>query len=245
MSAHKLFLSEIRKPAEEIEIELCALLFASALATETDVDGTIRSLDEQVNGFLAKHPEYQENAPFNSDYLIGVVGDILGYRGDSLEYFSPDNSLLNRVVETKLGIPISLAAIYVAVGRRLGITVHGVSFPGHFLIRIVEPDGTGTLVDPFSHKKIGKDEQNALVGAATQSFGYFDQSWIANAHPHDFLVRMLENLKNLYLHAKDVGSVMLCLDFQLLLKPDDERFLTQLQALRDNTAGDRGQGRLN
>jgi regulator of sirC expression with transglutaminase-like and TPR domain len=232
MNVDKQFLAEISKPGDRIDIEYCALLFSSRLQDSVSVLETPRILDDQVNDFLTSFPEFAESHAFNAEYLTGVVGEVLGYRGDNVEYFSPENSLLDRVVSNRLGIPISLAAIYFSVGKRLGMTVHGINFPGHFLIRVMEPDNSARIVDPFANRVLTKSEVEALVRSARQSFGFFKKSWMENAHPHDVLMRMLENLKSVYSSLENVKNALVCLDFQLMIKPEEPLFLEQASALR-------------
>ena len=73
-----------------------------------------------------------------SDTVIALnhyLFDELGFRGNAADYYDPRNSFLNDVLERRLGIPISLSVLYIAVGRRLGLPLEGVSFPSHFLVR--------------------------------------------------------------------------------------------------------------
>ncbi len=231
MSVQKQFIEEVKKPAAEINVELCALLFAGEIKPDTNARESVLALDRQVNTFLSRSGISFDRAQSNSDFLTNVVGGVLGYRGDTLEYFSADNSLFDSVIENRLGIPISLAAIYISVGQRLGIDVHGVGFPGHYLIRITEPDGSGTLVDPFSHSKVSQQQIEGLVKTIRQSAGGFDDGWLANAHPHDMLVRMFENLKRTFLNVGELSAAQHCLDYQLILRPEDPALLSQLEAL--------------
>uniref|UniRef100_UPI0004925FFF SirB1 family protein n=1 Tax=Xanthomonas campestris TaxID=339 RepID=UPI0004925FFF len=75
--------------------------------------------------------------------------DELGYSGNHDEYYDPRNSYLNEVFERRLGNPISLAMVQIEVARRLGIPLAGVSFPGHFLVRLPVDDGV-LVMDPFN-----------------------------------------------------------------------------------------------
>jgi|GEM_PF-4588122 len=231
--AQQQFIEEVGKARDEIDIERCALLFASEINPETDISKSIAALDQQVNGYLEGYQSDPSKTPSNSALLIDVVGRSLGYRGDTLEYFSSGNSLFDHVIDNRLGIPISLAAIYMSVGQRLGIKVHGVGFPGHFLIRVIEPDGSERLVDPFSHHKLSTQDVTALRASTGEQFGQFDEAWLANAHPHDMLVRMFENLKRVFLNEGNIAAAESCLDYQLILKPKDSVFLEQLQVLLD------------
>ncbi len=84
--------------------------------------------------------------------------DELGYSGNHDEYYDPRNSYLNEVFERRLGNPISLAMVQIEVARRLGIPLAGVSFPGHFLVRLPVDDGV-LVMDPFNGgRPLGVDE---------------------------------------------------------------------------------------
>jgi len=71
-----------------------------------------------------------------------------GFHGNTENYYDPRNSFLDQVLERKLGIPISLSLLYIEVGRRIGLTLHGVSFPGHFLVKCTLEDGI-VVLDPY------------------------------------------------------------------------------------------------
>jgi regulator of sirC expression with transglutaminase-like and TPR domain len=73
----------------------------------------------------------------------------LGFRGNQQDYFDPRNSFLNDVLDRRLGIPITLSLIYLEVGRRLGLRLQGVAFPGHFLVKLPLRDGE-VILDPYA-----------------------------------------------------------------------------------------------
>ena len=173
MNAQKQFLEETTNPTDQIDIETCALLFASEFQPDLKVSDTVLELDAQVRHLLATAPVFDETRTQNAHFLIDAVGGVLGYRGDNVEYHSADNGFLNNVISTRLGMPITLAAIYVAVGKRLGISVHGVGLLGHFLVRVKEADGTGTIVDPFAHVIIPEAQFETLTDTARINYGVF------------------------------------------------------------------------
>ena len=80
-----------------------------------------------------------------------VMFDEMGFRGNTDGYYNPSNSYISDVLETKLGIPISLAVIYVSVADRLGVRLHGVNAPWHFLLRTEEDAADGRrYIDVFN-----------------------------------------------------------------------------------------------
>jgi regulator of sirC expression with transglutaminase-like and TPR domain len=122
----------------------------------------------------------------------------MGFCGNEKHYYDPDNSYLNRVIENRRGIPVSLSVLYLLVGRRLGLPVYGVATPGHFLIGVRLGPRTSYL-DAYNKGRI-------LTLADVQSMlsrgGYeFRPEFVAPAGPRDILARMMRNLVAIYQKA--------------------------------------------
>ncbi|MFO7547537.1 MAG: transglutaminase-like domain-containing protein [Acidimicrobiia bacterium] len=132
--------------------------------------------------------------------LRRVVGIGEGLGGNVDDYDNPDNSFVNRVLDTRRGIPVSLSVIWMEVGRRAGLEVVGVGIPGHFLVYAARQ-----LVDPFHYgEAIGFDEAAGLVATALGGAPRLDRSWlepVTDAHTID---RMLRNLDHLYRERGDL-----------------------------------------
>jgi regulator of sirC expression with transglutaminase-like and TPR domain len=143
-----------------------------------------------------------------------------GFSGNRDSYDDPRNSLLNEVIDRRIGIPISLAVIYMEVAARAGVRVTGVNFPGHFLLRagggmpgedlIIDPFHAGALLSEFDCRQMLRNH----VGEDAA----FDPSLLAPATRHDIIVRMLVNLKRLYVkmrsfpQARFVSTLLLSVD---------------------------------
>src|SRR5262249_52393457 len=76
-----------------------------------------------------------------------------GFCGNREDYFDPKNSFLNEVLDRKTGIPISLSVLYIEVAKRIGLSLRGVGFPGHFLVKYVGAEGE-IVIDPFNQGEI-------------------------------------------------------------------------------------------
>ena len=111
-------------------------------------DGKIQRALQRLAGDISSRLLENDDPLFCMNILSQHLFDDLGYKGNSDDYNNPRNSYLNRVLERKQGIPITLALVYVEVGRRLSIPLVGVGLPGHFLVRHREFDGL--FVDPFN-----------------------------------------------------------------------------------------------
>lgn len=162
--------------------------------------------------------------------------DELGYAGNHDEYYDPRNSYLNKVFERRLGIPISLAVVQIEVARRLDMPLDGVSFPGHFLVRLPVEDGV-LVMDPFNRgRPLDADELRERAKPHLAGARIDDQALheILNPASHRaILVRMLRNLHAVYVEREDWARAVRCADRVLKLVPDSP------DALRD-----RGQGYL-
>jgi len=154
----------------------------------------------------------------------------LGFAGNDDQYDDPRNSYVNEVVDRKLGIPISLAVIQIEVTRRLGLPLDGVSFPGHFLVRLPVDDGI-LVLDPFNKgRPVGADELRERASSHLGGQAPDDQQLLqilAPASHRMILMRMLRNLKGLYLDMQDWERVARTADRLLKLAPGTA------EALRD------------
>ncbi len=125
----------------------------------------------------------------------------LGFAGNLNDYYNPDNSYLHKVLETRRGIPISLAVIYIELAQQIGLDVKGVSFPGHFLMKLSVKNGD-IILDPFNGTSLSREDiEERLEPFLINGHGPEDPplaSYLADATPRAILVRMLRNLKALF-----------------------------------------------
>jgi len=123
------------------------------------------------------------------------------------------------VLERRTGIPITLSIVLVEVARRVGLPLRGVSFPGHFLVKLEEP--RLRVLDPFHGRILELSDCRARLRAALGEDVVFRADLhLRAAPPREILVRMLTNLKHLYLRARDFGRTLACCERILLLQPD-------------------------
>lgn len=197
------------RPLAELEAQLRAGFAAPngpSLAEVADVVAGLADAPPEPGRIQADLDRLAEGAPAicaDAETVLDYVFVDLGFKGNHREYFSPDNSYLHRVLETRLGIPITLAVVAIEVGRRLGIALTPVGFPGHFLLG----DGARNdrWFDPFE------------AGRALDVAGC--QDLLARAHPgarlepsHTAVLgagevahRMLNNLRHIHLTMGDLS----------------------------------------
>src|SRR4029077_10697173 len=122
----------------------------------------------------------------------------LGFGGDRLDYYNPRNAYLNEVLDRRLGIPISLAVIYLEIGQRLRLPVAGVGLPGHFIVAVDDPAGP-VYLDPFQGGGgLTVEDCARLVQQASGHTGAFDPRWLTPTAPGEIVARMLNNLRGFY-----------------------------------------------
>jgi regulator of sirC expression with transglutaminase-like and TPR domain len=167
-----------------------------------------------------------------NDYLFNE----LGFSGNLTNFNDPRNSFLNDVLDRKLGIPISLALVYVEIGKRLGLSMHGVSFPGHFLVKFIS-DQKEIIIDPFS---AGIVLQNSELLERLKHFSVERRSkWdlkdlLKSASNKEILVRMLRNLKHIYMDVDDYHHALTVTSMQLILEPGSLEGLRDRACIYDN-----------
>ncbi|KAF1711993.1 hypothetical protein CSC70_00150 [Pseudoxanthomonas kalamensis DSM 18571] len=156
--------------------------------------------------------------------------DELGYSGNHDEYYDPRNSYLNEVFDRRLGNPISLAMVQMEVARRLGVPLDGVSFPGHFLVRLPVDDGI-LVMDPFNGgRPLGADELRERAKPHLGGDVPDDNALLQILDPAShraILTRVLRNLHGLYAERDEWDRAARSADRMLKLTPD------QPDALRD------------
>jgi regulator of sirC expression with transglutaminase-like and TPR domain len=170
----------------DVPLDVGALLIA-AHAHRVDVDQSMAALDD----LAARCPSTSVDA------LCSFLFATEGFIGDNLTYGDPDNSLLDRVLHRKLGIPITLSVVTMEVGRRLGVDLVGVGMPGHFLVRLsgesdefIDPFNLGRRLDTQGCERLLSQIQGRTVSLHPSSLAAVDHRAI--------LWRMLTNLKAIY-----------------------------------------------
>jgi regulator of sirC expression with transglutaminase-like and TPR domain len=119
----------------------------------------------------------------------------LGFAGNETRYYDPDNSFLNRVIDTRRGIPVSLSVVYLLLGKRLRLPVFGVGAPGHFLVGF-RPDSHTIFLDAFHKGRIL--DLNEVRRMLMRSGYEFKPEFVERCPPRDILVRMARNLISIY-----------------------------------------------
>lgn len=148
----------------------------------------------------------------------------LGFAGNVNDYYAPENSYLHRVLATRRGIPITLAVLYIELASQIGLTARGVSFPGHFLVKLKMPQGE-VVIDPFTGHSLSREELDELLVPYKRNRGLqgdFDAPlglFLQAAPARDVLARMLRNLKEIHRSAGDWLRLLAVLERLVVLLP--------------------------
>ncbi len=207
---------------EDINLAEAALLVAAGEYPDLDVEDYIARLDslaQQLKQRLRADISAADKIILLNRYLF----EELGFRGNSSNYYDPCNSFLNDVLDRKLGIPLTLAIVYIEIGRRIGLPMQGVSFPGHFLVKCTLRDGA-VVLDPYAKgASLSFDDLKARVrkldpGAAPSRSVV--AGMLAPASNRDMLVRLLRNLKSIYTQQKEWLKALAVADRIICVTPD-------------------------
>jgi len=172
----------------DFPLEEACWLIASALMPWIDVDH-YRKLLDIWGGAIRERISLDAQDPLTPliDYLHGE----LGFNGNTDDYYNHENSLIPSVIENRKGLPLTLSLLYIFVGSRAGINIHGVNLPGHFIARSGE-----TYFDPFHEGRILTIADCADI-LARQQIELTDEH-LENPEPRQILARLLANLRHAY-----------------------------------------------
>jgi regulator of sirC expression with transglutaminase-like and TPR domain len=156
-----------------------------------------------------------------------------GYRGNASAYTDPRNSYLNEVLDRRLGIPITLSVIYMIVAQRLGLPVDGVGLPGHFIVSVEGPNGP-LFLDPFNGgRQLSVIECARLVELSTGYTGPFQPEWLQAVRPLEILVRMLHNLRNVYIQQDNWRMAPPVVEHLRIAQPENPNHLRDLGTIHN------------
>lgn len=175
-------------------LETGAFLFARYAYPGLDVQAYTAELDEmaaEVYSRVGRRVSGEEAVKALSRYLFTEQG----FRGNSKNYYEADNSYLNRVLDRRSGIPISLSVVYLLVGQRLDLPVYGIGMPGHFLVKF-DSERYKVFVDAFNGGALLTDKDCARF---LMQAGYgFEERYLSKSSPRAILARILKNLIAIY-----------------------------------------------
>jgi len=216
----------VRQPDADIDLARACLLIAQDAYPGLDVDGYVGEIDRLAARLRASIPAdcaTEERVVVLNEFLF----DELGFSGNTDNYYDPRNSYLNQVIDRRTGIPISLAILYMEFGRRVGLAFEGVSFPGHFLVRLAVRGGV-LVLDPFSggvpqsEAELRERLQRVIPEGAAQGVPVAElplDQFLEPATKRQILSRLLRNLKGIYRQTDKPDRLLGVLNRMLAIAP--------------------------
>src|SRR5438132_4353693 len=143
----------------------------------------------------------------------------MNFKGNREEYYDPRNSFLNEVLDRRVGIPITLAVLYLAVGERAGLPVRGVGMPGHFLVKYAPATSGEIFIDAFNGRSLTREECAKMLNEMYGGEVKMRPALLEPSTKRQVLARILNNLKSLYLSRGDLPRALSASDRIMLTDP--------------------------
>ena len=212
------FREAIDCPEDQIDLGRATLAIATQEYPDLKIEDCLSQLDA-----LGQAVELRIGEDRNPYRVIAALNTVLfkehGFQGNRAEYYDPKNSFLNDVITRKKGIPISLSVIYMEVARRVGLSLGGVGFPGHFLVKYHDAE-IEILIDVFNEGEIrAREDLDQMLQQLYRGQVSYQPGFVAPLSRRDILRRMLNNLKWIYLEKGDPLKTLSVLDQLVILDP--------------------------
>lgn len=213
--------------AERVHLARIALEIARDAHPDIDVESYLRRIEE-----LARRARARCRPGSTTRDILGQINWVLfveaGLRANEEDYYDPQNSYLNQVLDRGLGIPISLSIVYWAVADRLGLALAGVNLPVHFMLRF-EDEGLTWFVDPFHGGAVySRETCQKILSEITHRPMVMSDALAAPCTIRVVVKRMLANLKAIYGRLQDVHSLLAVQRRLAALSPDEPGELRDL-----------------
>jgi regulator of sirC expression with transglutaminase-like and TPR domain len=230
----------LQDDSARVTLDIAALELASIEFPRLDFEASLFRLDSFADQIRPKINSQTDGLDFIQQ-MNELLFEFLQFRGNEGDYYDPRNSCLNAVLSRRLGIPISLSVVYIEIARRLGRPVFGVGLPGHFIV-MYQDAKSRYFVDPFHQGRILSFEDCCSLAEETTGIDVREnRALLAPVSPRHILMRMLANLKSIYLRGQNLDRARQVLDLLMLAHPEEPedyrlRGLIHLQQLNHRAA---------
>ncbi len=202
----------------DISLASCALILAQDADPSLDPGKVLREIAALQQTLLARIPA-DAGATQRLQMLLAYFYGECGFAGNTDDYYRAENSYLHKLLQTRCGIPISLAVLLIEVAQGIHLKLAGVGFPGHFLVRCDIADKT-VIIDPFSGNLLSLAQLRDLLPEHLQD-GAPIAHWLAAATPAQIVARMLNNLRSIHMHTGAHDKLLVVLQRMLELAPEE------------------------
>lgn len=212
-------LEALRDERSEVTLDIAALELAAIEFPSVDIEACLFRLDnlaQQIDSELSANASGLDFVRKTNELLFNV----LQFRGNQGDYYDPRNTCLNAVLTRRLGIPISLSVLYIEIARRLSRPVYGVGLPGHFIVAY-EDRSARYWIDPFNAGRILSFVDCCVLAKETAGVDVrSNPAVLARVNKSQILVRMLSNLKAIYLRGHALDKARQVLDLLIDAMPE-------------------------
>jgi regulator of sirC expression with transglutaminase-like and TPR domain len=220
-----LFIAEIDRPDERIDLAKAALHIAQIEYPNLDIAKYLDRLDKMATEVATRLPV--DRYPLKVIQIINrYLYEELDFRGNESDYYNPRNSFLNDVLDRRTGIPITLALVYLEITKRIDFPMVGIGMPGHFIIRPNFQDA-GIFVDAFNRGEIlfAEDCQQKLIDLYQQDIPFLPPEILQPVSNRQILLRMLNNLQAIYLNQPNFDRALALKSWmEIIIEYPFERF---------------------
>ena len=217
-------------PADEIRLDCAALHLCRDVYPHLDLNTYLGKLDTMAEALADARPGLAATLRYQAMREVLVEGYEL--TGNQEDYYDPQNSYLSRVIDRRVGIPISLAVVWIEVGRRLKWPVAGLRFPEHFLVRFDDPERF-VLADPFNDgRSLSVEDCRQILHRQSNGKRRFSSKYLQPVGTRAILTRMLNNLRSIYLANQDWGRLSAVLQRLAAVEPANGRHFQELAGIR-------------
>lgn len=199
--------------ATTMELDEASLLLARIEYPDLDAAAYTSMLDDMAAAVADRATDLSDGQNFIETICAYLFGD-MRFQGNSDDYYHPDNSCLNRVLETKRGIPITLCVVMIEIARRLAKPLFGVGLPGHFVVRY-EDDTCIGYIDPFHQAIIDEARCYELAQLETP-----DPTILEPVDTRYIVMRMVNNLRGVYFSRREPDKALRIIDLLLAASPN-------------------------
>jgi regulator of sirC expression with transglutaminase-like and TPR domain len=207
---------------DQFNLAEASLMVAQDCYPELDVAAYLSKLD----GIAVAIKKRLAGDAFSEQRVLALnyyLFNELRFSGNLVDYYDPRNSYLNEVLERRTGIPITLSILYLEIGKRLGLNLKGVSFPGHFLVKLTVKRGQ-LVLDPFTGGEAQSEADLRQRLAQVLPTGTAEQAqldrYLEPATPRQIIARVLRNLKNIYMQTGKLEQALAVMHRMLLVMPE-------------------------
>jgi regulator of sirC expression with transglutaminase-like and TPR domain len=205
----------------EIDLAGTALALAALERPEVSLDRYHDHLARLTDAVAEQAARSPEDVEARVAALRAVLAEHYGYAGDTLTYDDLQNANLMRVIDRRKGLPVALGILYIGAARGLGWDIHGLNFPGHFLIRLNQA-GERAILDPFNGGQTRTVmELRDLLKAGAGLDAELTPEHYATVGNRDILLRLQNNLKLRFLKSDRVDKAVEVLNGMLLFAPNE------------------------